>query len=129
MAVVALVIRNGQSNRSTLKFVKRDSFAPTFMAWAGVSYHGKTAIRIISKDVKVNSQFHIDNVLKSFIKNNVPKMFPGDKQKDMVFHQGSTSNHTSKQTLTYSREQNLNLNTPEKWIPKSPDAVPMSYSI
>ena len=39
------------------KFVKRDSFARGFMAQAGVSYRGKTEIRIIDK-VKVYSKYY-----------------------------------------------------------------------
>ena len=35
-------IRKGHNDPSKLKFVERDSFAPGFMAWAGVSFHGKT---------------------------------------------------------------------------------------
>ena len=105
-------VRNGQDDLSKIKFVKRDAFAPGFMAWVGVSYHGKTAVRIIPKGVKVNSMFYIDNVLKPFIKHDVPRMFPGEQQKDMVFHQDSALSHTSKQTLTYMREQKLNFVTP-----------------
>ena len=37
-----------------LKFVNRDSFVLEFMAWSGVSFQGKTDIRIIDKGVKVN---------------------------------------------------------------------------
>lgn len=40
-------IRNGQKECSKLKFIKRDACAQGLMAWAGVSYHVKTAVRII----------------------------------------------------------------------------------
>ena len=84
---------------SKLKFVKRNSFSPGFMAWAEVSFHGKTEIQTIPKGVKVNLQFYIDKVTKPFINHDAPRMFPGDQIKDMVFHQDSASSHTSKQTL------------------------------
>ena len=45
-------IRKGHNDPSKLKFVKRDSFAPGFMAWGGVSFHGKTEIWIIPKGVR-----------------------------------------------------------------------------
>jgi hypothetical protein len=47
-------IRKGDNLGEKLKFVKRDAFASGFMAWAGVSSRGKTEIRIIDKDTKVN---------------------------------------------------------------------------
>lgn len=122
-------VRKGHDDPSKLKFVKRDAFAPGFMAWAGVSFHGKTEIRIIPKGVKVNSQYYIDKVLKPFISKDAPRMFPGDTIKDMVFHQDSASSHTSKQTLTYMRQQNINFVTPNEWMPKSPDAAPMDFGI
>ena len=122
-------IRKGHNGPSKLKFVKRESFAPGFMAWAEVSFHGKNEIRIIPKVVKVNSQFYIDKVLKPFIKHDAPRMFPGDQIKDMVFHQDSALSHTSKQTLAYMRIQNMNFVTPQEWMPKSPDAAPMNVAI
>ena len=94
-----------------------------------VKGHGKTEIRIIPKGVKVNSQFYSDKVLKPFVKHDAPRMFPGDQIKDMVFHQGSASSHTSKQTLAYKRKQNMNFVTPQEWMPDSPDAAPMDFAI
>ena len=99
------------------------------MASAGVSFHGKTEIRIINIGVKFVSPFYIDKGLKPFIAKDVPKMFPGDQNRDMVFHQDSASSHTSKQTLTYMRQQKINFITPEEWMPKSPDAAPMDFAI
>ena len=61
-------LQNGQIDRSKLKFVKHDAFAPGFMASAEVVYHGQTAINIILKYFNVNSQFYINIVLKPFIK-------------------------------------------------------------
>jgi len=110
-----------------LKFVKRDAFAAGFMAWAWVCHHGKTAIRIIDKDTKVNSKYYIQNVLQSFLDEDVPKLFPGGTKQKMVLHQGSASSHTA--TLNYLKSRDVDFITPEEWMPKSPDAVPMDYWI
>ena len=75
--------RKGVDDVSKLKFVKHDSFAAGFMAWASVSFHDKSDIRIIDKGVKVNSDFYINKVLKPSVNNDVPRMFPGDQIKDM----------------------------------------------
>ena len=42
-------LRKGEKVSDKHKFVKRDSFASGFMALAGVTYRGKTEIRIIDK--------------------------------------------------------------------------------
>ena len=48
-------IRKERDDPSNLLiFVKRDSFAPGSMACAGVSFNGKTEIRITPKGVKAN---------------------------------------------------------------------------
>ena len=77
------------------KFVKRDSFAPGFMVWAGVSYYGKTSLRIINKGVKVNADYYIGHVLKPFIEKDVPRSFPGCAR-EMVFHQDCFQSYCEK---------------------------------
>ena len=44
----------GHDDLSKFKYVKCDSFAPGFLAWALVSFHGKTETQITPKGVKVN---------------------------------------------------------------------------
>ena len=119
----------GHNHPSKLKFVKSDSYAPGFMALAGVRCHSKTEIWVIPKGVKVNLQFYIDKVLKPFIKHDAPRLFPGDQIKDMLFHQDSASSYMSKQTLAYIRKQNMNFVTPQEWMPKSADAALMDFAI
>ena len=50
-------IRKERDDSSKLIFVKRDSFAPDSMTYAGVSFNGKTEIRIIPKGVKADFLF------------------------------------------------------------------------
>ena len=61
-------IRKGHGHLSKLKYVKSDLLAPGFLAWALVSFHGKTETQITPKGVKVNLKFYIGKVLKPFIK-------------------------------------------------------------
>jgi len=121
-------MRKGETVSDKLKFVKRESFAKGFMAWAGVSYRGKTEIRFINKGTKVNSNFYINKVLKPFLRNDVPKLFP-EGRKSMVFHQDSASSHTSKQTLQFLKKEKVNFIDRDEWMPKSPDAAPMDFGI
>ena len=122
-------IRQGQPLEYITKYVKRDDFAPGFMVWAGVSARGKTSLVFIDRKVKVNSDTYIQKVLKPFVRNDLPRLFPGELRESMVFHQDSASSHTSKRTLQYLDDAGINYITPEEWMPKSPDAAPMDYSI
>ena len=103
-----------------LKFVKRDSFAPGFMVWAGVSFN--------NKGVKVNADYYIGHVLKPFIEKDVPRLFPG-RAREMVFHQDSASSHTARKTLDFLQKRLVQYMTPSEWMPKSPDCAPMDYGI
>ena len=119
--------RKGIDNPLKLTFVKRDAFAPVFMAWAGVNFHGKTSICIIDKGVKVNSDIFMNKVLKPFTKTDLPRMFPVDQVSDMVFHQDSASSHTLKHTLTFLRQQNINFVTPKSGCQKARMQHPWTF--
>ena len=120
--------RSNETDMQKLQFVKRDSFAPGFMVWAGVSYYGKTSLRIINNGVKVNADYYIGHVLKPFIEKNVPRLFPG-RAREMVFHQDSASSHTARKTLDFLQKRRVQYITPSEWMPKSPDCAPMDYGI
>ena len=47
----------------------------------------------------------------------------------MVLHQDSAPGHVAKNTISYMKEHNINVIMPHEWLPKSPDAAPMDYSI
>ena len=112
-------IRSNETDMQKLKFVKRDSFAPGFMVWAGVSYYGKTSLRIINKGVKVNADYYIGHVFKSFIEKDVPRLFPG-RAREMVFHQDSASSHTARKTLDFLQKRRVQYITPSEWMQKEP---------
>lgn len=121
-------VRANETDLNKLKFVKRDAVAPGFMVWAGVSYYGKTSLFFINKGVKVNAKYYIHKVLKSFLKKDVPRLFPG-RENDMVFHQESACSHTAKMTINFLIKCKMNYITPAEWMPKSPDAAPMDFGI
>ena len=116
-------IRSNETDMQKLKFVKRDSFAPGFMVWAGVSYYGKTSLRIINKGVKVNADYYIGHVFKSFIEKDVPRLFPG-RAREMVFHQDSASSHTARKTLDFLQKRRVQYITPSEWMQKRALTVP-----
>lgn len=84
-------VRSNETDLDKLKFIKQDAF----MVWTDVSFYGRTALIFINKGVKVISKYNILNVLKPFLKKDVPCLFTG-RENDMVFHQASASSLTAK---------------------------------
>jgi predicted transcriptional regulator len=100
-----------------------------FMVWEGVSSKGKTSLRFVAPGVKINSNYYINSILKPFLTRDVPRLFPKKERRKWFFHQDSAPSHTSKETISFLNRSNINYIKPEEWMPSSPDAAPMDYSI
>lgn len=46
---------------------------------------------------------------------------------DFLFHQDSAPSHTSKLTIKYLNNNNVNFIQPHQWLSSSPDASPIDY--
>ncbi|CAF1967222.1 unnamed protein product [Rotaria magnacalcarata] len=110
--------------------LQQDSSRPQgFMLWAGISSYGKTSLRFVKPGVKINSDYYINNILKPFLSRDVPRLFSNKKKNKLIFHQDSAPSHVPKKTIAFSNASTINYVKPEEWMPKSPDAAPMDYSI
>ena len=98
------------------------------MVWAGVIIYDKTSIIFIDKCIKVNADYHINNVLKLFLAKDAPRLFLG-REGDMVFNQDSASCHTAKKTIVFLNKRKAKYIAPAEWRCKSSDAVPMENGI
>lgn len=113
-----------------IKIIQRNDLHPVaVMVWAGVCASGKTQLHFIEQGATITSEYYIEHILQPFIKHDVPRLFPGNKIKEMVLHHDNAPGHKAKQTLAYMKENKIRVITPEEWLPKSPDAAPMDYSI
>ena len=72
----------------------------------------------------MNSDTYIQKVPGLFVRNVVPRLFPGELKNSMVFRNESASYHTSIWTIQYLDEADINNVAPEEWRPKSPDTTP-----
>ena len=122
-------VRSNEVPEEVKKIQENDSHPVAIMVWAGVSAHGKTQLRFIDQGAKIASKYYIDHIIKPFIKNDLLRLFPSNKSKEMILYQDSAPGHTAKFTLAYLKEHKIQVITPEEWLPKSPDAAPMDYSI
>ncbi|CAF0991278.1 unnamed protein product [Adineta steineri] len=100
-----------------------------FMVWGGVSSQGKAELRFVTPGTKVNSNYYINNVLKPFLAKDVPRLFPKGKKLKWILHQDSAPSHTAKETIKFLNRNKIHYITPQEWMPASPDAAPMDYSI
>ncbi|CAF4404639.1 unnamed protein product, partial [Rotaria magnacalcarata] len=58
--------------------IQQNAYRPkVFMVWGGVSIssHGKTTLRFVEPGAKINSNYYINNILKSFLRRDVPRLF------------------------------------------------------
>lgn len=118
-------VHPSEKNSTLQPFQRGEAHSQGIMAWAGVSFSGKTTLRFIKPGAKINSQYYIEEVLKPFLKNDALRLYPGN---DYIFHQDSAPSHTSKVTREFM-DQNMNYISPEQWTPKSPDLAPMDYFV
>ena len=122
-------VRSTQLPSEIKKFEQNDLHPVAVMVWAGVSSHGKTQVYFIEHGATITSKYYIEHIIEPLVKYDILQLFPGDMQKRMVLHQDSAPGHVAKNTISYMKEHNINVIMPHEWLPKSPDAAPMDYSI
>ena len=105
----------------------RSHFPSSVMVSVGVSNLGKTSIFFIERNVKINSEYYVNNLLK----NMLPEMKNlAGPDKKFVFQQDGARAHTAKYSIDFlNQEQNLQLLEPDMWPPNSPDLNPLDYGI
>ena len=94
------------------------------MVWAAISYQGKAKLRFITPGCKVNADYYIKEVLSPFIKEDIPKLYPG---RDCIFQQDSAPAHAAKKTMEFLNSKNIPFITSDQWMPNSPDAAPCDF--
>lgn len=48
---------------------------------------------------------------------------------DYIFHQDNAPSHRAKSTIKWLNENRIRFIKPSEWMPDSPDAAPLDYSI
>ena len=111
-------------NRSVCEPYEGESHPKGVMVWIGISYNGITRPRFVKPGAKVNAKCYISKVLKPFLRDDVPVLYPN---KDFIFHQDSAPSHKAKLTIKYLESQKVKFIYPEQWLANSPDAAPCDY--
>ena len=122
-------IKKSDPNYERMIIQQNTSRPKGFMVWGGISSRGKTKLRFVEPGAKINSDYYINNILKPFLRQDVSRLFPGKEKINMVFHQDSAPSHTSEKMTRFLNNCKINYVKPEEWMPSSPDAAPMDYSV
>lgn len=99
-------------------------FSKSVMVWAAICSNGKSKLRFVKPGVKINAEYYVNNILKPFLEEDIPKLYP---QRNFVFHQDSAPSHRAILTKKFLRSQKVTFLTPEQWLPNSPDCSPCDY--
>ena len=86
-------------------------------------------MRFVQPGAKINVDYYIDHIFKSFLSRDLHHLFAVGEEKKMIYHHDSAPSHTSKKTIVFLNKSTINYVKPEEWMPKSPDAAPIDYSI
>ncbi len=106
--------------------IQQDSSRPEgFMVWADISSYGKTSPRFVKPGTKINSDYYINNIFKTFLSHDVPCLFSNNEKKKMIFDQDSALSHISKKAIAFLNESKINYVKPSELMSKSSDAAPI----
>src|SRR5205085_4655278 len=109
-------IKKSDPNYERMIIQQESSRPPGFMVWADISSRGKTSLRFVEPGVKVNADYYINKILKPFLSRDVPRLFPNNQKKKMIFHHDNAPSHTSKKTIAFLDASKINYVTPEEWM-------------
>ena len=101
-------------------------FGKSLMVWGGICSNGKTELRFVRPGIKINSDYYIEQILKPFLKQDIPKLYP---DKNYILQQDSAPSHSSQKTQNFLKSENIKFIPTEKWTPYSPDNSPMDYFV
>ena len=111
-------------NKSVCETFKKESHPKGVMVWVAISAKGCSKVRFIVPGAKINTNYYIIKVLKPFIKEDIPRLYPNG---DYIFHQDSAPSHRSKKTQKFPKDNGMQFISQEEWMPNSPDAAPYFF--
>jgi len=122
--------RKGEKVPSNWVVEKGESYGEKIMVVGAMSGKGVLPLRRVPQNVKINSHYYIEEVLKPWLEVEIPKLY-GNDTKNVVVHHDQASSHMSKETAAYAAglKSRLGITILDKSeIPvKSPDISPMDF--
>jgi hypothetical protein len=122
--------RKGESVPSDWIVERTESYGDKIMVVGAIRGKGVLPLHRVPPQVKINSKYYIEDVLKPLLETEVKKLY-GEDMKKVVVHHDQAFSHTSRETAAYAADLKFRtgitiMNNSE--IPvKSPDLSPMDF--
>lgn len=127
---------NQQNDRvygKTLADIPRDKLAveryqnvSKIMVWGAVSRKGKLPLLFIEPNVKINTEYYIEQVLKNHLLPHASTLYGNAPY---CFQQDSAPAHKAKKTQEWCAENLPDFITSEEWPASSPDLNPLDFFV
>jgi len=109
---------------------KLESYGTKIMVVGGICGRGVLPLHMVPPNVKINSHYYINEVMKPWLEVEVQKKY-GKETSKVTVHHDLASSHTSKETAAYAADLKSRLGISimkNSEIPvKSPDLSPMDF--
>ena len=121
-----------KSRKEVHKYIyqKKEKFGKKLMVVGAISGRGVLPLIPVRTNCKINSKYYVDNVLKRFLEEEIPKLYPGELDKVFIHHDAASS-HTAKFTQAYAadlkRRTGMTIISNKDIPVKSPDISPMDF--
>lgn len=106
--------------------VERFQNVSKVMVWGGVSRKGKLPLLFIESNVKINTEYYIERVLKNHLLPHVSKLY---EDQPYCFQQDSAPAHKAKKTQAWCAENLPDFITTDEWPASSPDLNPLDFFV
>jgi hypothetical protein len=118
----------GKMSPQTWTEYYRQKHPKRVMFVAGISSVGRTTLRFVPSNTKVNFWFYFNKVLKPRFEKNIARIF-GGRPHLVVLHHDSVPAHKASATIQWLEANNYNFIPAGDWLVNSPDLSPMDNAI
>ena len=98
------------------------------MVFMGVTFYGKSKLRFVKPDAKINQDYYIENLLTPLFRDDIPELFAGQKYRPL-FHQDNAPAHAGKKTQAWLENSEFDYIPKELWMGNSPDMALMDFCV
>ena len=123
-------IRKGERVPESWVMEKDENFKKGFMIVGVITAWDTVPLFRVPSQVKINSQYYIDYVLKPLFTKHLPRLYPNEMNK-VFFHHDKASSHTAFSTTEYLEKlkssKGISYLEKDDIHVKAPDASPLDF--
>ena len=104
-----------------------ENFDDHFMVVAALTSRSVLPLIRVPKNVKINAEYYVNNVLRLLLENELPKLYPNDLHKVFVHHDLARSKFTRDYAKDIKRRLGITIINNRDILVKSPDDLPLNF--